>query len=60
MSENAAVIPKGTNVQIMGCSYTLLDDVKVDGMQIHLDQTLEAQKNFGEGVGICSGPGASI
>ncbi|MFW2042694.1 hypothetical protein ACG94V_15375 [Acinetobacter sp. ULE_I001] len=52
MSENIAVIPKGTKVQIMGCSYTLLEDVKVDGMQIYLDQALKAQVDFENGVGI--------
>lgn len=52
MGENIAVIPKGTNVQIMGCSYTLLEDVKVDGMQIYLDQVLKAQIDFKNGVGV--------
>lgn len=52
MSENIAVIPKGTKVQIMGCSYTLLEDVKVDGMQVYLDQVLKAQIDFKNGVGI--------
>ncbi|WP_333669410.1 hypothetical protein [Acinetobacter guillouiae] len=60
MSENIAVIPKGTKVQIMGCSYTLLEDVKVDGMQIYLDQVLKAQIDFENGVGVCSGKGTPI
>lgn len=55
MSENVAVIPKGTSVQIMGCSYTLLEDVKVDGMQIYLDQVLKAQIDFKNGIGIVGG-----
>lgn len=55
MSENIAVIPKGTNVQIMGCSYTLLEDVKVDGIQIYLDQALKAQVDFENGIGTTSG-----
>lgn len=46
MGENIAVIPKGTKIQIMGCSYTLLEDVKVDGMQIYLDKVLKAQEDF--------------
>ncbi|WP_335987110.1 hypothetical protein [Acinetobacter bereziniae] len=54
MGENIAVIPKGTNVQIMGCSYTLLEDVKVDGMQIYLDQVLKAQIDFQKGIDIIS------
>ena len=52
MSKNISMIPKGTKVQIMGCSYTLLEDVKVDGMQIYLDQVLRAQKDFENGVGV--------
>lgn len=52
MSENIAVIPKGTKVQIMGCSYALLEDVKVDGMQGNLDEVLKAQENFNNSIGI--------
>jgi len=52
MSENIAVIPKGTKVKIMGCSYTLMEDVKVDGIQIYLDQVLKAQKDFENGIGL--------
>ncbi|WP_335956416.1 hypothetical protein [Acinetobacter bereziniae] len=55
MGENIAVIPKGTSVQIMGCSYTLLEDVKVDGMQIYLDQVLKAQIDYKNGVGVVGG-----
>jgi len=51
-----AVIPKGSKVQIMGCSYTLLEDVKVDGVQIYLDQVLKAQIDFDNGIGITSEP----
>lgn len=54
MSENIAVIPKGTKVQIMGCSYTLLEAVKVDGKQIYLDQVLKAQQDFENGIDIVS------
>lgn len=54
MSENIAVIPKGTKIQIMGCSYTLLEDIKVNGTQGDLDNTLKAQDDFDNGVGVCS------
>lgn len=54
MSENIAVIPKGTKVQIMGCSYTLLEDVKVDGIQIYLEQALKAQQDFESEINIIS------
>lgn len=54
MNENIAVIPKGTKVQIMGCSYTLLEDVKVDGIQIYLDQALKAQEDFESEINIFS------
>ncbi|OTG58633.1 hypothetical protein B9T36_09765 [Acinetobacter sp. ANC 4204] len=52
MSENIAVIPKGTKVQIMGCTYTLLEDVKVDGIQIYLDKVLKAQEDFENGIDV--------
>lgn len=52
MSE-IAVIPKGTKIKIMGCSYILLEDVKVDGNQVYLDQVLRAQLNFEEGEDYC-------
>ena len=58
MSKNIAVIPKGTKVQIMGCSFTLMEDVKVNVSQIHLDDLLKAHKEFHNGVKVCSGPGA--
>ncbi|WON80515.1 hypothetical protein OK024_01325 [Acinetobacter sp. UGAL515B_02] len=51
IEKEVAVIPKGTKIQIMGCSYILLKDVKVDGMQIYLDQILKAQKEFENGIG---------
>ena len=54
MSENIAVIPKGTKIQIMGCSYTLLEDIKVNGTQGDLDNILKAQDDFDNGVGVCS------
>ena len=41
-----AIIPKGSKIQIMGCSYTLLEDVKVDGIQSRLDYVLKAQDDF--------------
>lgn len=47
-----AIIPKGTKIQIMGCSYTLLEEVKVDGKQMYLDQTLRAQENFENAIGV--------
>lgn len=60
MSENIAVIPKGTKVQIMGCSYTLIEDVKVDGNQANLDYILKEQENFYKGIGVASGGGLKI
>ncbi len=56
MSENIAVIPKGTKVQIMGCSYTLLEDAKVDGNQTNLDYILKEQENFDKGIGVVRNP----
>ena len=56
MSENIAVIPKGTKVQIMGCSYTLLEDAKVDGYQTNLDYILKEQENFDKGIGVVRNP----
>lgn len=46
MSKNIAVIPKGTKVQIMGCTYTLLEDVKVDGTQEYTNKILKQQVDF--------------
>lgn len=46
MSKNIAVIPKGTKVQIMGCTYTLLEDVKVDGTQEYINKILKQQVDF--------------
>ena len=43
-----AVIPKGSKIQIMGCSYTLLEDVRVNGKQGSLDAIIEAQKEYEE------------
>lgn len=53
MSE-IAVIPKGTKIKIMGCSYTLLEDVKVEGKQIYLDQVLKAKLDFENDIGTTS------
>lgn len=54
MSENIAIIPKGTKIQIMGCTYILLEDAKVTGTQRHLDNTLKAQVDFDQNVGCYS------
>ena len=51
-----AVIPKGSKVQIMGCSYTLIEDVKVGGNQSRLDYVLKAQEDYDNGVGRVSYP----
>ncbi|RZG74700.1 hypothetical protein EXE10_20475 [Acinetobacter sp. WCHAc060033] len=56
MSENIAVIPKGTKIQIMGCSFTLLEDVKVIGNQMNLDKIIEDQIKFDGEVRIHSTP----
>jgi len=55
MSENIEVISKGTNIQNMSCSYTLLEDVKVDGMKIYFNQVLKAQVDFENGIGAIGG-----
>jgi glycerol-3-phosphate dehydrogenase len=47
-----AVIPKGSKVQIMGCSITLLEDAKVKANQSDLDYILKEQENFYKGMGI--------
>lgn len=39
----------------MGCSYTLLEDVKADGIQIYLDQVLKAEDDFENGIGVVGG-----
>ncbi len=57
MSKNIAVIPKGTKIQIMGCSYILQEDALVDGDQAILEATLKAQENFDNGIGIVGGHG---
>ncbi len=57
MSKNIAVIPKGTKIQIMGCSYILQEDALVDGDQAILEATLKAQENFDNGVGVVGGHG---
>ena len=53
-----AIIPKGSYVSIMGCSYLLLEDTKVDGNQTYLNDALKAQSDYHKGVGVCSGSGA--
>ncbi|WP_407508643.1 hypothetical protein [Acinetobacter baumannii] len=57
MSKNIAVIPKGTKIQIMGCSYILQEDALVDGDQAILEATLKAQENFDNDVGVVGGHG---
>lgn len=52
MRKNIAVIPKKTKVQIMGCSYELIDSVRVKGKQKYLNQVLKAQIDFHNGVDI--------
>jgi hypothetical protein len=54
MRKNIAVIPKKTKVQIMGCSYELIDSVRVKGKQKYLNQVLKDQTDFHNGVGIVS------
>lgn len=60
MCENIAVIPKGTKIQIMGCSYFLLEDVKVDAIQVRLEQVLEAQNDFENEVHVVDGKSSLI
>lgn len=50
--EEIAIIPKGAKIQIMGCSFTLLEDASVEGNQANLNHILEEQKNFNKGIGI--------
>ncbi|MBU3845924.1 MAG: hypothetical protein H9855_02900 [Candidatus Acinetobacter avistercoris] len=58
MSEKEiAIIPKGSYVSIMGCSYLLLEDTNVDGNQTYLNDALKAQSDYRNGVGVCSGSG---
>ena len=56
MSENVAIIPKGTKVQIMGCSFTLLEDAMGTGNQMNLDKIIEDQTKFDGEVRINSTP----
>lgn len=51
-----AIIPKGTKIQIMGCSYTLLEDASVEGNQDNLNYILKEQENFNKGIGVVSNP----
>lgn len=46
------IIPKGTKIQIMGCSCTLLEDVKIDGNQDNVNYILKEQENFDKGIGV--------
>lgn len=54
-AKEIAVIPKGTKVQIMGCTYTLLEDTTIDGKQNLLNDVIKAQEDFHNGVEITSG-----
>ena len=61
MSKNAeklecAVIPKGSRVSVMGCSYLLLEDAKVDGNQTYLNDALKAQDNYDNDIDTTSDP----
>lgn len=49
-----AIIPKGAKIQIMGCSYTLLENANVEGSQDNLNYILKEQENFDKGIGIVS------
>jgi len=53
-----AIIPKGTKIQIMGCSCTLLVDASIEGNQDNLNYILREQENFDKGIGIVSTPQA--
>jgi hypothetical protein len=55
-----AVIPKGTDIQIMGCTYTILEDVKVNEYQKHLDDVLKAQNDYQNGIGVVGFGSTSI
>jgi len=55
MGESIAVIPKGTKIQIMGCSYTLIEDTSVDGSQTNLNYILKEQESFDQDLD-CSSP----
>ncbi|WP_336943099.1 hypothetical protein [Acinetobacter modestus] len=44
--ENIAIIPKGTQVRIMGCAITLLEDAKVEANQSDLDYILKEQMDW--------------
>ncbi|OTU28501.1 MULTISPECIES: hypothetical protein [Acinetobacter] len=48
-----ALIPKGAKVQIMGCTYTLIEEANVEGYQSQLNDILKAQKDFDEEIRIC-------
>ena len=50
--KEVAIIPKGTQVRIMGCSITLLEDAKVDAKQADLDYIIKAQDDFKKGIGV--------
>ena len=47
-----AILPKGTQVQIMGCRIALIEDTKVEGSQSNIDYILKEQENFSNGVGV--------
>lgn len=50
--KEVAIIPKGTKIQIMGCSCTLLEDASIEGDQANLDYILKEQDNFDKGIGV--------
>lgn len=48
------VLPKDTKVQIIGYTYTLLEDAKIDSNQRHLNNILMVQKDFQNGINVIS------
>lgn len=46
MSENNAVLKKGTTIKIFARPFTVLEDVKLDATQEYLDKILHDQKSF--------------
>ncbi|MCH7353307.1 MULTISPECIES: hypothetical protein [unclassified Acinetobacter] len=44
--KEVAVIPMGTSVSIMGCRFTLLEDVEVEANQTDLDSILKEQQDW--------------
>lgn len=59
MSQNTenlecAIIPKGTQVSIMGCCVILLEDTMVNSTQKNINCILKAQEDYKKGIGITS------